>query len=124
LLGKIAHNANVTPEHNEKYHEILRRRKIEEGQSKKYVARLAAGWPVEVDHRANGRPIVRMEDTGIDMGMQNQLAAGYANTQSKIGRGMIVSIDHWWAHPQRAGNLGCAGAFGGGKLESSIRNGE
>ena len=37
LLGKIAHNANVTPEHNAKYHEILRRRKIEEGQSKKCV---------------------------------------------------------------------------------------
>jgi len=33
-----------------------------------------------------------MEDTGIDMGMQNQLAAGYANTQSKIGRGMIVRL--------------------------------
>lgn len=41
--------------------------------------------------RADARPIVRMEDTGIELGMQNQLAAGYANTQSKIGRGMIVS---------------------------------
>ena len=47
-------------------------------------------WVEEITS-ADARPIVRMEDTGIELGMQNQLAAGYANTQSKIGRGMIVS---------------------------------
>ena len=38
------------------------------------------------------RPIVRMEDTGISRGKQNQLASGYANSTSRLGRGMVVSL--------------------------------
>lgn len=73
---------------NKKYERILEQRTLADGQSRRYVQQGEGRYRSILIPR----PIVRMEDTGISRGKQNQLASGYANSTSRLGRGMVVSL--------------------------------
>ncbi|KAL1407382.1 hypothetical protein Q8F55_006804 [Vanrija albida] len=69
LLGSLNHEGSVRPIKSAKYLKILEQRRLENEASK--------------------RPIVQLNDTKMSQAKLNQLASGFANATSTLGKGMI-----------------------------------
>ncbi|CAK9787439.1 Rap30/74 interaction domain-containing protein [Cutaneotrichosporon oleaginosum] len=70
LIGALDHEASVRPVKSSKYLKILEQRRLDNENSK--------------------RPIVQLDDKNMSQAKLNQLASGFANASSKLGKGMIV----------------------------------
>ncbi|TXT13090.1 hypothetical protein VHUM_01491 [Vanrija humicola] len=69
LLASLDHEGSVRPIRSAKYLKILEQRRLENEQSK--------------------RPIVQLDDTKMSQAKLNQLASGFSNASSTLGKGMV-----------------------------------
>ncbi|BEI84495.1 hypothetical protein CcaverHIS002_0410990 [Cutaneotrichosporon cavernicola] len=70
LIGALDHEASVRPVKSSKYLKILEQRRLDNENSK--------------------RPIIQLDDKTMSQAKLNQLASGFANASSKLGKGMIM----------------------------------
>lgn len=71
MVGALDHEGSVRPIQSAKYLKILQQRRLESENSK--------------------RPIVQLDDKNMSQAKLNQLASGFSNASSTLGKGMVVS---------------------------------
>lgn len=84
LLSSLDHEGSIRPVNSSKYLKILQQRRLESEQSKRYVELCL------VYNTNPASPIVQLDDSKMSQAKLNQLASGFSNASSTLGKGMVA----------------------------------